>query len=62
MNARTTYPFTLENVLVDLDRLGMDHVQVRVQALGEPLGQFLLHGHGLVRVAIDGALELLQTV
>ena len=38
MSARTTYPFTLENVLVDLDRLGMDHVQVRVEALGEPLG------------------------
>lgn len=56
------YLFTLKDVLVDFDRLRVDHVEVGVEALGEPLGQFFLDGHGLVRIRVDRALELLQAV
>ena len=49
-------------MLVDLNRLAMNHVQVGIEALGETFGKLFFDGDWLVRITIDGALQFLQTV
>ena len=55
-----TYRLASEYMLVHLNRLVMNHVQVRIETLGQPLGKLFLDGYWLIRIAINRSFELLK--
>ena len=49
-------------MLVHLDRLVVDDIQVRIEALGQALCQFFLDRDRFVWIAVDCTLQLLQAI
>ena len=57
-----TYGLAGKDMLVYFNCLVVDHVQIRIQTLGQSLRELLFIRNRLVWVAINGAFELLKAV
>ena len=62
LDANFTYEFSGKDMGIDLNSEQVDDIEVRVEALCQPLRQIFLQGHVEALILVYGFLELLQAI